>query len=159
MRQFVSLKSARSSSVTECGAEQKNVPSVSERACVFPAPAAVPPGPEPFQSRRQLNQEQTRRFTQTRHQRHALVALPAHRGESACLKPVACWTRSALRQQILVFHPFSSAAPVSHRGREETDRHSDKSDASASQQLVSVDVKQCHAVERTSWELRVGCPV
>lgn len=79
--------------------------------CVRPAPAAVPSGPEPLQPRRQLHQEQARRVAQTRHQRDALVALPAHRGEcgdgcggqnhlclSVCLHPAICSFGSQCRE-------------------------------------------------------------
>lgn len=47
----------------------------------FKASATVKPGPEPLASRRRLVQEQAGRPAEARHQRHALLALPAHRGK------------------------------------------------------------------------------
>lgn len=49
----------------------------------FKAAVTVKPGPEPLAPRRRLVQEQARRPAEARHQRHALLALPAHRGKDA----------------------------------------------------------------------------
>ena len=51
----------------------------------------------------------------------------------------ACLTLKSLKRKHWVISS-SAAAPVSHRGREETDRHSDEPDAPAGQQLVSSGV-------------------
>lgn len=103
----------------------------------FSAPTTVSPGLEPLQSRRQLNQEQAWRSAQTRHQCHALMALPAYWGETMCIILSVSLTLHVIKRHWCISSLFSCVASIPNRGWKETDCHSDKPYTFTGQQLVS----------------------